>query len=136
MPTKEIIQKGRLGIYIHWPFCVSKCPYCDFNVYTSAIQEPDRWLNAYLNALDFYADKMTDRDVVSLYFGGGTPSLMEPDHVQAIIERVKKRWVCMPDIEITLEANPTSSEVEKLSVLSLLASTVFPLAYNLYKRML
>ncbi len=106
-----------LSIYFHWPFCRSKCPYCDFNVHINdAIQSPEfqnRWLSAYLKALDHYAARMPDRIIGSIYFGGGTPSLMNPELVEAIIAKVREHWPCANDVEITIEANPNASEFEK-----------------------
>jgi oxygen-independent coproporphyrinogen-3 oxidase len=102
-----------MGIYIHWPFCLSKCPYCDFNIYLLNDQDDKRWIDAYLKSIKTYAALMPRRDVISLYFGGGTPSLMKPDDVAAIIETVRENFNLAKDAEITLEANPTSTEIKK-----------------------
>lgn len=102
------------GIYIHWPFCASKCPYCDFNSHVSETIDHEAWKKAYLQEIDFYAALTKDRSVTSVFFGGGTPSLMAPETVSAIIERIRKNWRVSKDVEITLEANPTSVETEKL----------------------
>lgn len=103
-----------LGVYIHWPFCVSKCPYCDFNVFTSTPDDLARWRDGYIRSLRFYAQNMVPRHLVSVYFGGGTPSLMPPDFVGAIIEEAHKLWPQQAQhVEVTLEANPTSSEIGK-----------------------
>ncbi|MCK5285254.1 MAG: coproporphyrinogen III oxidase [Alphaproteobacteria bacterium] len=106
-------QDGQIGIYIHWPFCLSKCPYCDFNSYVCDNMDERAWLGAYLKALEFYAGLVPDRKVVSIFFGGGTPSLMEVETVEAIFSKIQKLWPISNDIEITLEANPTSVETEK-----------------------
>ena len=98
------------GIYVHWPFCLSKCPYCDFNSHVRAGVDQGRWRAALLAELDHYAADTAGRTVTSLFFGGGTPSLMQPATVGAAIDRAAARWRLAPDIEITLEANPTSAE--------------------------
>jgi len=102
-----------LGLYIHWPFCKAKCPYCDFNTHVHDVIEYDRWLAAYLRAFETYAAKTQDRILHSVFFGGGTPSLMPAEMVEALIAAIRKHWRCMNDLEITLEANPTSVEAAK-----------------------
>ncbi len=106
-------KNGQIGIYIHWPFCLSKCPYCDFNTYVRPEIDQERWASAYLASLQHYAEKTGSCEVVSLYFGGGTPSLMDPLTVQRIIDKIHASWPVASEVEITLEANPTSVEVEK-----------------------
>lgn len=101
------------GIYVHWPFCVSKCPYCDFNSHVRERVDHAVWSDALTAELRHYAAMMPDRTVSSIFFGGGTPSLMEPATVQAVIDQVQKSWRIANDIEITLEANPTSVEAGK-----------------------
>ncbi len=101
------------GIYIHWPFCRSKCPYCDFNSHVRERIDHARWRNALLAELEHYARETEGRKVTSVFFGGGTPSLMEPETVAALIRRVRTLWPVADDIEMTLEANPTSAEIEK-----------------------
>ncbi|MBI1209293.1 MAG: coproporphyrinogen III oxidase [Azospirillum sp.] len=101
------------GIYIHWPFCLSKCPYCDFNSHVREAIDQDRWRDGLLAELDPYAALTSGRTVTSVFFGGGTPSLMPPRTVAAVIERIAARWTLAPDAEITLEANPTSSEAAR-----------------------
>ncbi|MGH1399333.1 MAG: radical SAM family heme chaperone HemW [Alphaproteobacteria bacterium] len=108
------LDEGRLGLYIHWPFCLARCPYCDFNTFVRDGIDYDAWLSAYLSSLDHYAGLTRGRGLSSVFFGGGTPSLMKPDHVAAILARVRELWSCSEDIEITLEANPTSVEIGKL----------------------
>ena len=101
------------GIYIHWPFCRSKCPYCDFNSHVRERIDHARWRSALLAELEHYARDTEGRTVTSIFFGGGTPSLMEPETVAALIQRVRGLWPVADDVEITLEANPTSAEIEK-----------------------
>lgn len=103
-------HNGGFGLYVHWPFCQSKCPYCDFNSHVSAEIEQSRWLGAYLSELDRVAAQVGPRVLNTIYFGGGTPSLMPPETVTAIIERAKRHWAVANEIEISLEANPTSVE--------------------------
>ncbi|WP_306151208.1 radical SAM family heme chaperone HemW [Roseovarius sp. MMSF_3281] len=103
-------QNGGFGLYIHWPFCEAKCPYCDFNSHVARKIDQDAWREAYLSELDRYAERVPDRVVNSVFFGGGTPSLMEPDTVAAILERVRELWPAANDLEVTLEANPGSVE--------------------------
>lgn len=102
-----------LAVYIHWPFCRSKCPYCDFNSHVRDSIDAGRWARALLADLDRQAELVPDREIVSIFFGGGTPSLMPPDTVAALIERVRAHWPTRPDLEITLEANPNSAEAER-----------------------
>ncbi|WP_372399014.1 radical SAM family heme chaperone HemW [Azospirillum sp. HJ39] len=101
------------AIYVHWPFCKSKCPYCDFNSHVRERVDHDRWRAGLLRELDHYADLTAGRTVTSLFFGGGTPSLMEPATVGALIDRVAERWPVADRLEVTLEANPTSVEADK-----------------------
>jgi oxygen-independent coproporphyrinogen-3 oxidase len=106
------------GIYVHWPFCLSKCPYCDFNSHVRETVDHDRWRTALLAELDHYADRTPGRTVTSIFFGGGTPSLMEPKTAAAVIDRVAARWTVAPDVEITLEANPSSVEADRFADLA------------------
>ncbi len=96
------------GVYIHWPFCLAKCPYCDFNSHVRERVDERRWRAALQREIDHYAALAPGRTVTSIYFGGGTPSLMAPQTVAALIERVARRWPLAGDAEITLEANPKS----------------------------
>ncbi|HVO04710.1 MAG TPA: radical SAM family heme chaperone HemW [Candidatus Cybelea sp.] len=98
------------GVYVHWPFCLAKCPYCDFNSHVRDAIDQKRWRQALLTELAHYAGETGGRTVTSLFFGGGTPSLMDPETVAAVIDAVHGHWRAAPDLEITLEANPTSSE--------------------------
>jgi oxygen-independent coproporphyrinogen-3 oxidase len=101
------------GIYVHWPFCRAKCPYCDFNSHVSAEVDHARWARALLAEIDRHADELGARTLRSIFFGGGTPSLMAPETVAAVIERATARFAPAPDLEVTLEANPTSSEADR-----------------------
>ncbi|MCW2245450.1 oxygen-independent coproporphyrinogen-3 oxidase [Azospirillum fermentarium] len=98
------------AIYVHWPFCRSKCPYCDFNSHVRANIDQERWRRGLLRELDYYAASTPGRTVTSVFFGGGTPSLMEPETAAAVIDRIAARWTLAEGAEITLEANPTSVE--------------------------
>lgn len=101
-------QAGGFGLYLHWPFCAAKCPYCDFNSHVSRSIDHDAWLVAYLEELDKAAAETQGRVLQTIFFGGGTPSLMKPAVVEKIIARAMALWVPANDIEITLEANPGS----------------------------
>ena len=103
-------RQGGFGIYIHWPFCEAKCPYCDFNSHVSRNIDQAAWKAAYLIELDRYAAQTTGRTVTSVFFGGGTPSLMDPETVAEVIAKIKSLWPVANDLEITLEANPGSVE--------------------------
>ncbi len=102
------------GVYVHWPFCLSKCPYCDFNSHVrhGAIDEA-RFVRAFERELAATAERIGARTVSSIFFGGGTPSLMQPESVQAILDAIAKHWTVAPDVEVTLEANPTSVEATR-----------------------
>jgi len=99
-----------LAIYIHWPFCKAKCPYCDFNSHVRDSVDQDRWRNALLEELEHLHTHVPDHIATSIFFGGGTPSLMPTRTAQALIEKVHALWSVADNIEITLEANPTSVE--------------------------
>jgi oxygen-independent coproporphyrinogen-3 oxidase len=102
-----------LALYIHWPFCVSKCPYCDFNSHVRASIDQDAWRAALLADLAHEARLLPERTLTSIFFGGGTPSLMEPSTVAAIIAAATGHWSAADDLEITLEANPNSVEAAR-----------------------
>ncbi len=112
MPPSVSTSPG-FGIYVHWPFCRSKCPYCDFNSHVRERVDHGRWRTALLRELEHYAADAKGRQVTSIFFGGGTPSLMEPETVAALIARVGELFPVAEDVEITLEANPTSAEIGK-----------------------
>ncbi len=103
-------KQGGFGLYIHWPFCQAKCPYCDFNSHVAREIDQARWLDAYLTEINRYAELLPDRVLNTVYFGGGTPSLMQPELVAAILERIRQCWPQANDLEVTLEANPGSVE--------------------------
>ena len=98
------------GVYVHWPFCAAKCPYCDFNSHVRREIDQDRWRDALVRALETEAVRIPARPVDTVFFGGGTPSLMPPETVAAVIETIDRLWGLKPNAEITLEANPTSVE--------------------------
>jgi len=103
-------RHGGFGVYVHWPFCAAKCPYCDFNSHVAATVDQDRWRRALLAEIDRLAAETPGRVVDSVFFGGGTPSLMDPSVTAAVIARIGARWQMAADVEITLEANPGSVE--------------------------
>ena len=103
------------GLYIHWPFCQSKCPYCDFNSHVTATIDQNDWKAAYLSEIERFGEETSDRVLQTVYFGGGTPSLMDPDLVGSILERVRNTWRRANDVEITLEANPSSVEASRFA---------------------
>ncbi len=103
------------GIYVHWPFCRAKCPYCDFNSHVTGEVDHVRWARAFVAEIARYAEEIGPRVLHSIFFGGGTPSLMAPQTVAAVIERASACFTPSPDLEITLEANPTSSEADRFS---------------------
>jgi len=107
-----------LGVYVHWPFCKSKCPYCDFNSHVREGVDQARWRTALLTELEHAAREVPDRRVETMFFGGGTPSLMEPETVAELIARTRALWDCAPEVEITLEANPTSVEAGRFALLA------------------
>src|SRR5258707_910834 len=104
----RVDQDSGFALYLHWPFCRSKCPYCDFNSHVRERIDQARWRQALLAELDHYAALTPGRRVTSIFFGGGTPSLMEPATAGALIEQAARRWTMDGDVEITLEANPAS----------------------------
>jgi oxygen-independent coproporphyrinogen-3 oxidase len=106
-------QNGGFGLYLHWPFCQSKCPYCDFNSHVAARIDQNAWQQAYLSEIDRIAEETQGRVLNTVFFGGGTPSLMDPALVASLIERIRIRWPVANDLEITLEANPGSVEAAR-----------------------
>ncbi|HYZ41677.1 MAG TPA: radical SAM family heme chaperone HemW, partial [Stellaceae bacterium] len=109
----EGIPADPLAVYIHWPFCRSKCPYCDFNSHVRDSVDAARWTHALLGDLNHQAALTLGRQVGSVFFGGGTPSLMPPETVAALLAGVRSHWAVSADVEITLEANPNSAEADR-----------------------
>jgi oxygen-independent coproporphyrinogen-3 oxidase len=108
-----MFHANQMGVYFHWPFCASKCPYCDFNSHVRDNVDQLRMREAYKKSIRHYAQIIPDKQVVSIFFGGGTPSLMTSETVSEIIHEVQKNWRVVNDLEVTLEANPTSVEAQK-----------------------
>jgi putative oxygen-independent coproporphyrinogen III oxidase len=108
-------QQGGFGLYIHWPFCEAKCPYCDFNSHVSRKIDQSAWRDAYLAELTRAADETPGRVLNAVFFGGGTPSLMDPDVVADIVSAIRGHWPTANDLEITLEANPGSVEAGRFA---------------------
>ncbi len=96
------------GIYIHWPFCLSKCPYCDFYSKVSKDDNQNKLIKEYLDDLNYYYEKTKERTVTSIFFGGGTPSLIKANNIEKIIDFIYKHWKTADNIEISLEANPNT----------------------------
>ena len=107
-----------LALYVHWPFCVSKCPYCDFNSHVRPVVDQDEWRKALLGDLAHEARLLPGRVLTSIFFGGGTPSLMDPGTVEAVIGAAGSHWLPAENIEITLEANPNSVEASRFADLA------------------
>jgi putative oxygen-independent coproporphyrinogen III oxidase len=112
-PVFEDWNHAGFGLYLHWPFCQSKCPYCDFNSHVAAVVDQSAWLTAFQMEIDRVGALAEGRVLNSVFFGGGTPSLMDPALVQGILDRVRATWTLANDIEITLEANPGSVEAAR-----------------------
>ena len=108
-------EHGGFGLYIHWPFCQANCPYCDFNSHVVAHIDQKAWAAAYLSEIERIGAETQGRVLRSVFFGGGTPSLMDPDVVDAILTKVRATWPIANDIEVTLEANPTSVEAGRFA---------------------
>lgn len=113
-PAGTVPAAGPFGIYVHWPFCLSKCPYCDFNSHVrhAAIDEA-RFARAFTREIAAAAARTPGRHVSSIFFGGGTPSLMQPATVAAVLDAIAENWRLGDDVEVTLEANPTSVEAAR-----------------------
>ena len=118
-PEMNAVRTARpLALYVHWPFCVSKCPYCDFNSHVRSAIDQDKWRKAFLADLAHEAALLPGRRLTSIFFGGGTPSLMEPETVEAVIDAARRHWASDDAIEITLEANPNSVEAARFADLA------------------
>ncbi|MGE4063933.1 MAG: radical SAM family heme chaperone HemW [Rhodospirillaceae bacterium] len=105
------------GLYVHWPFCISKCPYCDFNSHVAQTIDQDAWRRALLAELSYFAARTPGKILTSIFFGGGTPSLMDPASTAAIIEKARALWRCANDLEVTLEANPGTVDAERFAAI-------------------
>jgi oxygen-independent coproporphyrinogen-3 oxidase len=112
--TDAGVEEASFGVYVHWPFCLSKCPYCDFNSHVrhAAIDE-DRFARAFAREIETTAARAPGRKVSSIFLGGGTPSLMQPQTVGRILDAIGRHWRVASDVEVTLEANPTSVEATR-----------------------
>jgi len=110
----SLTHEPAFGVYLHWPFCLSKCPYCDFNSHVrhGGIDEA-RYVRAFAREIAATAERVPGRVVSTIFFGGGTPSLMQPSTVEALLNEIAKHWIILPGAEVTLEANPTSVEAER-----------------------
>jgi len=107
-------QEEAFGVYVHWPFCLSKCPYCDFNSHVRhASVDEERYVRAFTREIAATAQRTGARTVSTIFLGGGTPSLMQPQTVAAILDAIGRHWSVAPDVEVTLEANPTSVEATR-----------------------
>jgi oxygen-independent coproporphyrinogen-3 oxidase len=118
LSTNEGGDAQDLALYVHWPFCVSKCPYCDFNSHVRASIDQQAWREALLADLAHEAALLPGRRLTSIFFGGGTPSLMDPGTAEALISAARQHWIADDDIEITLEANPSSVEAARFTDLA------------------
>ena len=114
MLNMTLTTAAPFAVYVHWPFCLSKCPYCDFNSHVrhGGVDEA-RFVRAFEAEIAATAARVPGRTVSTIFFGGGTPSLMQPRSVQAILDAIGKHWSVAPDVEVTLEANPTSVEATR-----------------------
>lgn len=108
-------QQGGFGLYLHWPFCEAKCPYCDFNSHVARSIDQKAWRDGYLSELARAASETKGSVLNAVFFGGGTPSLMDPDTVADIISAIRGHWPTANDLEITLEANPSSVEAGRFA---------------------
>ena len=120
MLSNTTSHQNKLGLYVHWPFCVSKCPYCDFNSHIQKDLDIKRWRLAYISELRWMAEKYKQNAnqpavLYSVFFGGGTPTLMPTCIIEKILDTLEELFIIYPEIEITAEANPSSTEIENLS---------------------
>jgi len=104
-----------IALYVHWPFCLSKCPYCDFNSHVAGAVDQNRWRRALMAELAATAAETGTRHLVSIFFGGGTPSLMDPGTAASVVEMARSLWPPVGDLEVTLEANPTPVEASRFA---------------------
>tara|TARA_B100000586_G_scaffold260210_1_gene226298 strand:+ start:1067 stop:2209 length:1143 start_codon:yes stop_codon:yes gene_type:complete len=113
MAVSKDNRSTNFAVYLHWPFCLAKCPYCDFNSHVRDDVDQEAWRQAFLMEIDRAASQLGPRKVTSIFLGGGTPSLMPPVTVGALLDRIAAHWTIDTDIEINLEANPTSAEADR-----------------------
>jgi oxygen-independent coproporphyrinogen-3 oxidase len=111
--SNKILHNSPLALYVHWPYCLAKCPYCDFNSHVSDTVDHEQWRKAYEADLKAHKEKLGARRITSIFFGGGTPSLMQPQTIAHVINTAQELWHFDNNIEITMEANPTSIEAQK-----------------------
>jgi putative oxygen-independent coproporphyrinogen III oxidase len=116
--AERTLAGATLALYVHWPFCISKCPYCDFNSHVRESVDQAAWREALLKDLAWEVEAHPGPPLTSIFFGGGTPSLMAPGTVAALIEAAERHWGLAADVEITLEANPSSVEAERFADLA------------------
>ena len=110
------VEQKAFGVYVHWPFCLSKCPYCDFNSHVRhAAVDEERFARAFAREIETTAARVPGREVTSIFLGGGTPSLMQPQTVGAILDAIGRHWRIARGVEVTLEANPTSVEATRFA---------------------
>ena len=110
------MEESSLALYLHWPFCRIKCPYCDFNSYKRESTYQSHWLKAYLRALELWSSRLDKREIKSIFFGGGTPSLLDPDFVAMVLQKIDSLWSINGNCEITIEANPNSISESKFKL--------------------
>ncbi|MEM6407480.1 MAG: radical SAM family heme chaperone HemW [Pseudomonadota bacterium] len=113
--TPEPWREAGFGLYIHWPYCQAKCPYCDFNSHVVAKIDQEQWATAYLAELDRTARETEGRILDTVFFGGGTPSLMDPKLIDQIMDRIRRNWSLANNFEATMEANPSSVEADRFA---------------------
>ena len=114
VPAMTELSEPAFGVYVHWPFCLSKCPYCDFNSHVRHVAvDEERFARAFAREIETTAARAPGRTVTSIFLGGGTPSLMQPRTVGAILDAIGQHWTIAPDAEVSLEANPTSVEATR-----------------------
>src|SRR5271168_698121 len=106
-----------LALYIHWPFCLSRCPYCDFNAHVREVIPQERFRRALRQELAWQAEQLGRRSLQAIFFGGGTPSLMDPETVALLLEDARTLFDVARDLVVALEANPTSIETSRLALL-------------------
>jgi len=107
-----------IALYVHWPFCTSKCPYCDFNSHVAADVDYKLWHKSLLRELEYFGERTSGRILQTVFFGGGTPSLMPAETVAVILQEASRHWKVRENLEVTLEANPSSSETKNFQELA------------------